>query len=329
MELEEYLKKNPISQHEFLRLMASIITAMEKHNVSSFPVTRGMIKVSESHDRVKFKIQSIETYENNSETEKNDSINVSHLVNFMIDTLLIEVPYNNSKLDAINSLPIAEDIKSLLHLSSRQGSIVTLKMLMAKLKDLNKRCRKYKIMVFSNELQVEARDLGSSSMPKFIGQSSERKRKRDREDLKICNYCGLLSLENMIELSECKCLFHIECFEKAVVSSIEANELGGSVYQKILCSNSEYHFHHDDMDSIVEMEIAGFTVSKPIKEMMKYYYLNHQTKCNFCNCRMDHKKVEINSKAPYRLCNARCSYCGERWHGDEECSEYMKALNWS
>ncbi|OMJ83103.1 hypothetical protein SteCoe_16022 [Stentor coeruleus] len=327
MKLEKYLRKNPISQHEFLSLMAAIITAMEKHNVSSFPVTKDMIEVHKSHDPVEFEIQFIGTYENNSETEKNDSINVSHLVNFMIDTLLIKVPYNNSKLDAINSLPIAEEIKSLLQLSSRQGSIVTLKMLMAKLKDLNERCQKYRIMVFSNELQVEARDLGASSMPKFIGQSSERK--RDREDLKICNYCGFLSLENMIELSECKCLFHIECFEKAVVSSIEAKELGGSVYQKILCSNSENHFHPYDMTLIVEMEKVGFTVSKPIKEMMKYYYLNHLTKCNFCNCRMDHKKVEVNSKAPYRLCNARCSYCGERWHGDEECPEYMKALNWS
>lgn len=327
MKLEKYLKRNSISQHEFLSLMVAIIQAMDDNKVNSFPVTKDMIEVDESKDPVVFEINSIKTYAGNRETETNDSINVGHLINFMIDTLLIKVPYNDSRLDAINSLPIAQEIKSLIELSSCPGSIVTLKMLMAKLKDLNASCQNYKIMVFSNELHVEARDLGSSSMPKFIGQSSDRK--REREDLKICNFCGLLSLENMIELSECGCLFHIECFEKAVICSIELKELGGDIDQQIPCSNKQNHFHPYDMTMVVEMEKIGFTVSKPVKDMIKYYFLNHLTKCSFCNCRGDHKKVEINSKTPYRLCNARCSYCGERWHGNEECPEYVKSLNWS
>lgn len=162
-------------------------------------------------------------------------------------------------------------------------------------------------------------------------QNSDRNKvvPRKKLDLQLCNYCGLLSLEPMFNLNLCDCKFHKQCFESAIVSTVEYKELKEDFELCIPCATPHEHFNILDLEIIVEIEKERFTLSKPIVLMIKYYYLYWQEPANhYCSCEnKDHFKVSKLNKRPVVLCNGKCSFCGERW--EKECPKFKRALNWA
>jgi hypothetical protein len=214
--------------------------------------------------------------------------------------------------EIINNPEIIKEFKSLLKSAYNPSTIMSFKMFYKRISDIYTSFRKENIYEFNQD-----------SVEKPL--VSER---THRVSLIRCNYCDEISLEPIFSLSECGCHFHKLCLENTIIETIECKELNSDYQLKRPCVASQNHLHSNDLMVLVEIEKDRFTLSKPIINMIMYYYLNFEEDATFyCNCNGEHKKVDRQSKRPYPLCNTRCSFCGDRW--EENCPKFAKILNWS
>ncbi|OMJ91071.1 hypothetical protein SteCoe_6428 [Stentor coeruleus] len=347
MDIRTALDGQPISQKDFICLMNTIATEMEKNSIEDFPVTINNILVEMSGKDMKFYIQGIDMYNLKNYTIDED-IKIGRLTSFMYKMLMInykEVDEVKIDINDIYELRIVEEIKILLRIATKPKSIFKIKLLLKRIKEIYEKFNKPRIFKLSNPSDDEPdkiidskreKNLIINEEPDIIIDSKREKNLIINKEPKECYYCGKVTLENMYYLSRCPCKYHMKCFEQIILKTIELKEFSIRFSQKIECQERHMHLHQDDLAVITEIDREGFNLSTPIKSMIQFYYLSqyvtsdHCPKCNSPNAteKREHFQVSNENKKPYKLCdNKTCSYCGKIHKSD--CPEFVKSLNWS
>lgn len=313
----DFLDKFPFEQQDLAHLIFNITNEMNNNQIEYYPFDFSMILLKRSTENtLNFSIiidkgdDSIREMEKTaSEYDKMQPICKLIISFFRSNPALSEFEAYD---DVLKNPDVVKEFKQLLKSAYCETSILTFKMFCKRIKDIYDLFRKENVYEFNNEPGVDA----------LVSQATHR------SQLKRCNYCDSVSLEPVFILQECGCTFHKLCLEATIIESIESKELNTEFKLKRECNIPHSHLHSNDLMILVEIEKERFTLSRPIINMIRYYYLNFEEDATFyCACNKDHKKVDRQTKRPYRLCNARCSYCGERW--EENCQKFAKILNWS
>ena len=318
--LAEYLSNSPSEQQMLSDLLYFLVTDIENNKYPN-ELTANSIQVDDSQNTnpLDFMITTDKRIELTELTESQKIRPICEIILFFFKTR----PSNNfdKVMVKVQSNPqIIKEFKSLLSSFYSRTCCQNYKMLVLRIKNIHELFGKDNTFTLTTENLLDKLRITTDRN----GNSARKKL-----DLQLCNYCGSISLEPMFHLNACLCKFHKQCFESAIVSTIEFKELKQDFELSMPCSKTEHHFSRKDLEIIVEIEKDRFTLSKPINLMIRYYYLYWQEPSTFCNCKVDdkHFKVKKLTKRPEILCNGKCSFCGNRW--EEECPKFKKALNWA
>ena len=312
----DFVDNYPFEQQDLAQLIFGITNMMNTKKIEYYPFDYSMILLKRSdNNALEFEISNDLGDESVREMEKTVTEYEKMLpICKLIISFFRSNPAHN-EFEAYNEVlqdrNVIKEFKHLLRSAYSETSILTFKMFCNRIKDIHNLFSKENVYFINGDPENDA--LASEFT--------------HRSQLKRCNYCDSVSLEPIFILNECGCIFHKLCFEATIIDTIESKELKSDFKLRRECGSLQNHLHTDDLIFLVEIEKERFTLSNAIINMIKYYYLNSQEDATFyCNCTREHKKVDLISKRPYKLCNARCSYCGQRW--EENCQKFAKILNW-
>ena len=285
---------------EIISMMHSIVLSMESNYVEHFPITLENIKLTPGINP-QFKIKGIKQYKNNPARTHTEVEKIEPLCNLMLEILLLNKEgLSENIIECVADLDIVEDLRKLLFKCINPNSLITLKFFINRIKEFYE-----KTLYLMQEVEE-----GNSLI------------------ISTCDYCKLKTLEPILEIKECGCVFHVECFEECILDSISLKEFDVAPNITVECSRPEMHLHMNDLKIISELDNQRHYMKPSIRKLLKYYYHNTNTsvECTI-DCPEDHRKVSLFTKKPERLCNNKCSFCANKFHNP--CPFFIESLRYS